>query len=68
MITTTHQTVRVTGVTSVTVTEPEFDADLNAYVRELRVSVDEAAAPVFVLRIEGDTQQAIALTAPEQRF
>lgn len=72
MITTTQQSIAVTGVTDVTLTAAEQDADSGDWIREIRVSgspVTEGGAPlVFTLRLVSEQKAQIDLTAPEQAF
>jgi len=71
-LTTKQQSIEVTEVTDMIVTEIVQDND-GAYVREIRVFV-AAEAPatgqvqMFVLRTKGATRSALEITSPAAQF
>lgn len=74
-ISTTQQSVTVTKIGSVVITdtvEDEDDEGNTIYVREVRVYNEAAGSATmtlqFTLRLTGDTANAIELQAPMQTF
>lgn len=66
-VTTLNQTVSITGVEDVVVTDAQLDEDTGDFVREIRIiGADEV--PVFIVRIAADDREKINVTAPEQQF
>ena len=66
-ITTLSQTIEVTGVEDVVVTDAEIDPETGDHVREIRI-LGADQVPVFILRIAADDREKINVTAPEQQF
>lgn len=67
-ISTLAQTLGVTGVERIIVTDIETDGDIGDKVREIRIlrtlnGDDEV--PVLIIRVSGETAAAIEITAPE---
>lgn len=67
-ITTKAQTVEVSGVTNVIVSNKAEDESDGDWVREIRVIGDDPENPVFILRLKGADANAIEVTAPEHDF
>lgn len=68
-ITTKAQTVEVSGVTKIVVSNRAEDPNDGDQVREIRVICgDDEEAPTFVLRVKGEDAESIKVTAPEQDF
>lgn len=67
-ITTKAQTVEVSGVTKIVVSNRAEDPNDGDQVREIRVIGDDEENPVFILRVKGEDAEAIKVTAPEQDF
>lgn len=66
-ITTLYQTILVSDVEDVVVTDAELDTNTGEHIREIRIiGADEI--PVFILRLAADDRQKINVTAPEQEF
>lgn len=70
-VTTRVQTVEVSNVVQVIVTETQIAYE-DTYVREIRVMTqdDEETTPqqAFVVRLVGSTLMGVQLTAPPQEF
>ena len=66
-ITTLSQTIEVTGVEDIIVTDAETDTETGAFVREIRI-LGADQVPMFTLRIAADDREKINVTAPEQQF
>ncbi len=67
-ITTKAQTVEVSGVTKIVVSNRAEDPNDGDQVREIRVIGDDPENPVFILRLKGADANAIEVTAPEHDF
>jgi hypothetical protein len=66
-ITTLSQTIEVTDVQDVVVTDAETDTETGDFVREIRI-LGADQVPIFTLRIAADDREKINVTAPEQQF
>lgn len=66
-VTTLNQTVLITGVEDVVVTDAEVETETGDFVREIRI-IGAGNLPVFTLRIAADNRDKINVTAPEQAF
>lgn len=66
-VTTLNQTVLITDVEDVVVTDAEVDQETGDHVREIRI-LGPANVPVFTLRVASDDRAKINVTAPEQEF
>lgn len=68
-ITTKAQTVEVSGVTKIVVSNRAEDESDGDQVREIRVICGEDdEVPAFILRVKGETVEAIKVSAPVQDF
>jgi len=69
-ILTTLQTIKVTNVGKITVTDRVEDEDNSVWVREIRIdgTVADGSPRVFVLRLEGEDEDSIRIDAPLQGF
>ena len=69
-IETIKQTIEITGVLAITITDVVEDVNEGVYVREIRVhGVGGAQAPAFFsLRLVGAQAADVAIIAPEQTF
>lgn len=66
-IATLNQTISISGVEDVVVTDAQLDGDTGDFVREIRIiGADEV--PVFIVRIASNNRDKINVTAPEQQF
>ena len=66
-VTTLNQTVSITGVEDVVVTDAQLDGGTGDFVREIRI-IGAAEVPVFIVRIAANNREKINVTAPEQQF
>ncbi len=70
-ITVVSESVTVTDVDLISITDAVEDSDLGGYTREIRVYGEAASGVrplIFTLRVNGDTSTQIAMTAPIQTF
>lgn len=67
-IETKAQTIKVSGVTDVVVTNQAIEEGTGDYIREIRVMGADPENPVLRLFIAGETAAAVKVTAPEFDF